>query len=244
MSDIFDEEEGRSERPPRRTPSQRPRALIPTLGVVVVLVVLFTVFVEVWTGRLWFQSLGYSGVFTKVLWTRTLLFIIFGLVLAGATVGNALLAFRMRPILFSDGYRNPTVERYQDTLDPIRHWVLIGLGAVMFLFGGASASGHWKTYMLWRNGVPFGQGDLYFHRDIGFYVFDYPWYRFLVSFGFTTLVLAMLITAGTHYLYGGIRLPAKRDKFSSGAQIQLSVLLGLFMLIKAVSYWLDRYGLA
>ncbi len=244
MSDIFDEEEGRPERPPRRTPSQRPRALIPTLGIVVALVVLFSVFVEVWTGRLWFNSLGYGEVFTKVLWTRTLLFIIFGLVLAGATVGNALLAFRMRPILFSDGYRNPTVERYQDTIDPIRHWVLIAIGVVMFLFGGASASGHWKTYMLWRNGVPFGQDDVYFNRDIGFYVFDYPWYRFLISFGFTTLVLALLITAGTHYLYGGIRLAAKRDKFSSGAQIQLSVLLGLFMLIKAVSYWLDRYGLA
>ncbi|HEY7043701.1 MAG TPA: UPF0182 family protein [Nocardioidaceae bacterium] len=239
------EEEAQPERPPRRRqPSQRPRALLPTLGIVVALVVLFSVFVEVWTGRLWFQALGYQGVFTKVLWTRTALFFIFGLLLAGIVVGNALLAFRVRPILFADGYRNPTVERYQDTVDPIRHWVLIGLGVIMFLFGGASASGEWKTYLLWQHRVPFGQNDVYFGKDIGFFVFSYPWYRFLISFGFTALVIAMIVTAATHYLYGGIRLGAKREKFSHAAQVQLSVLFGLFMLLKAVSYWLDRYGLA
>jgi uncharacterized membrane protein (UPF0182 family) len=240
---MFDEEE-RPQQPPRRKPTSRPRALLPTLGIVVALVVIFSVFVEIWTGRLWFASVGYSGVFTTVLWTRTLLFFAFGLLLAGAAVGNIYLAFRTRPILFSDGYRNPTVERYQDTVDPIRHWVLIGLGVVMFLFGGASASGQWKTFLLWRNRVPFNQDDVYFHKDIGFFIFNYPWFRFLTSFAFTTLVIALIVTAATHYLYGGIRLGAKRDRFSHSAQVQLSVLLGLFMLVKAVSYWLDRYGLA
>ncbi len=244
MSDMFDEEAPKAEKPPRRQPSQRPRALLPTLGIVVVLVVLFSVFVEVWTGRMWFASLGYSGVFTTVLVTRTLLFLVFGLLLAGIAVGSAYLAFRARPILFTDGYRNPTVERYQDTVDPIRHWVLLGLGIVMFLFGGASASGQWKTFLLWRNRVPFDQPDVYFQKDIGFFVFSYPWYRFLVSFSFTMLVIGLIAAAATHYLYGGIRLGAKRDKFSNAAQVQLSVLLGLFMLVKAVSYWLDRYGLA
>ncbi|MBA2772880.1 MAG: UPF0182 family protein [Nocardioidaceae bacterium] len=225
-------------------PSRRPRALLPTLGVVVLLVFAFSVFVEVWTQKMWFSSLGYGTVFSKVLITRVVLFVVFGFVLAAAAVGNAYLAFRMRPILHSDGYRNPTVERYQDTVDPIRHWVLIGLGAVMFLFGGASASGQWRTYLMWRNGGSFGQDDVYFKKDIGFFVFDYPWYRFLIGYGFTVLVIALVVAGATHYLYGGIRLGAPRDKIVAGAQVQLSVLLGLFMLIKAVSYWLDRFGLA
>ena len=243
MSDMFDEG-ARPERPPRRRPSSRPRALLPTLGIVVALVVLFSVFVEVWTGRMWYSSLGYTGVFSKVLWTRTALFVVFGLLLSGAVAGNILIAFRTRPILFADGYRNPTVERYQDTVDPIRHWVLIGLAVVMFLFGGASASGQWKTFMLWLHRVSFGQKDVYFHKDIGFFVFSYPWYRYVVSFAFTALIIALIATAATHYLYGGIRIGAKRDRFSHAAQVQLSVLLGLFMLVKAVSYWLDKYGLA
>ncbi len=244
MSGIFDEGSSAGAERTRRTPSRRPRALLPTLAIVVVLAVLGSVFVEVWTDKMWFSSLGYTSVFTTVLWTRIALFAVFGLLLAGVVVGNVLLAFRSRPILFGDSYSNPTVERYQDAVDPVRHWVLLGIGAVMLLFGGASASGQWKTYLLWRNGVPFGQPDVYFGRDIGFFVFSYPWYRFLVSFGFTVLIITLIATAVTHYLYGGIRLQAQRDKISSGAQIQLSVLLGLFMLLKAVSYWLDRYGLA
>ncbi|CAA9372607.1 MAG: INTEGRAL MEMBRANE PROTEIN (Rhomboid family) [uncultured Nocardioidaceae bacterium] len=246
MSGIFDSNAGRpaAAPPPRRTPSRRPRALLPTLGVVVALVIVFSVFVEIWTERLWFSSLGYGVVFNKVLFTRVALFVIFGLLLAAAAVGNAYLAHRMRPILHSDGYRNPTVERYQDTIDPIRHWVLIGLGAVMFLFGGASASGQWRSYLMWRNGGEFGQVDQNFSRDIGFFVFDYPWFRFLIGFAFTVVVISLIAAAVTHYLYGGIRLGARRDRVMSGAQIQLSVLMGVFMLAKAVAYWLDRYGLA
>ncbi len=244
MSGIFETGGSTAAGRPRRTPTRRPHALLPTLAVVVGLVVLGSVFVEIWTDKLWFTSLGYSTVFTKVLLTRAALFAVFGLLFAAVVVGNVALAFRSRPMFFDDSYSNPTVERYQDTVDPIRRWVLVALGLVMALFGGASAAGQWKTYLLWRNGVPFNQPDVYFGRDIGFFVFSYPWYRFLISFGFTILIVTLLATAATHYLYGGIRLQARRDRISSGAQIQLSVLLGLFMLLKAVSYWLDRYGLA
>ena len=46
-----------------------------------------------------------------------------------------------------------------------------------------------------------------------------------------------------HYLYGGIRLQSTHDRLSGAAQVQLSVLLGLFVLAKAVDYWLDRFDL-
>src|SRR4051794_36640278 len=178
MSDVFGADEGAAPAAkPRRVASRRPRALLPTLAIVVVLVVLASIFVEIWSDRLWFQSLGFGSVFSKILWTRFLLFIVFGLLFAGAIVGNVMLAYRMRPILLSDGYRNPTIERYQDALDPYRRWIVIGLGLVFFLFAGASASGRWKTYLLWRNRLPFNKGDAYFHKDIGFFVFSYPWYR-------------------------------------------------------------------
>ncbi|MDQ3480724.1 MAG: UPF0182 family protein, partial [Actinomycetota bacterium] len=199
MSSVFSEDDGRPVRS-RRPPSRRPRALLPTLAVAFGFVMLFSVFVEVWTGRLWFSSLSYGSVFSTMLWTRIGLFTVFGLVLAAVAVGNALLAFRMRPILIGDGYRNPTVERYQDIIDPIRNWVLLGVGLLAFLFGGATAAGQWKTYLLWRNGVPFGQTDVFFDRDIGFFVFGYPWYRFLISFGFTVLVISFALALVTHYL--------------------------------------------
>ena len=57
------------------------------------------------------------------------------------------------------------------------------------------------------------------------------------------LVVALIAAAVVHYLYGGIRLQTARDRLSGAAQAQLSVLLGLFVLAKAVDYYLDRFDL-
>ncbi len=46
-----------------------------------------------------------------------------------------------------------------------------------------------------------------------------------------------------HYLYGGIRLQSAADRVSGAAQAQLSALFGLFLLLKGVDYWLDRFDL-
>src|SRR5919112_1986038 len=47
----------------------------------------------------------------------------------------------------------------------------------------------------------------------------------------------------THYVFGGLRLQTPGQKLTSAARVQLSVLLGLFVALKAVAYWFDRYGL-
>ena len=57
------------------------------------------------------------------------------------------------------------------------------------------------------------------------------------------LVVALIAAVVVHYLYGGIRLQTSRDRLSGAAQVQLSVLLGLFVLAKAADYWLDRFDL-
>ena len=70
-----------------------------------------------------------------------------------------------------------------------------------------------------------------------------PWLHYLVDFAMTRRVHGLLAAAVVHYLFGGIRLQAAADRLSGAAQVQLSVLLGLFVLLKAVDYWLDRFDL-
>ena len=91
--------------------------------------------------------------------------------------------------------------------------------------------------------MPFGSEDAYFDKDIGFYVFDLPWLHYLVDFAMAFTVVAPDGAAVVHYLYGGIRLQATHDRLSGAAQVQLSVLLGVFVLAKAADYWLDRFDL-
>ena len=87
MSGIFDDEN--PEPPPRVSPGggsqQRSRALIGTVIVLVIAFFLVSAFTGVWTDRLWFRSVDYSEVFSKVLGTKVLLFTVFGLLMAGVT---------------------------------------------------------------------------------------------------------------------------------------------------------------
>jgi len=45
-------------------------------------------------------------------------------------------------------------------------------------------------------------------------------------------------------MYGGIRTQGQADRTTVAARVQISVLLGLIVLLKAVAYWFDRYALA
>ena len=57
------------------------------------------------------------------------------------------------------------------------------------------------------------------------------------------MLLALIGSVLTHYVFGGLRLQTPGQKLTAAARVQLSVLLGLFVALKAVAYWLDRYGL-
>ena len=165
--------------------------------------------------------------------------------MAAVVVGvNMVVAFRLRPLFHPQSPEQTGLDRYRQAVTPIRTWLVSALAVLLGIFAGTSGAGEWRTYLLWRNGVPFGSEDAYFGKDIGFYVFDLPWYHFLVDFVMAVTVVALLAAAVVHYLYGGIRLQSAGDRLSGAAQAQLSVLLGVFVLAKAVDYWLDRYDLA
>ncbi len=227
----------------RRTPGQRPRALLPTIATLIVLLILFSVFTDVWTQRLWYRSVDLGSVFSTVLGTRVLLFFVVGLLMAGAVVANVVVAFRTRPRVALAPSPSPGFERYGELLQQ-RGKIAVGvLGALMLVFGGSAASGEWKVFLAWRNQTPFGVTDKHFNKDISFFVFDYPWLRVLLGFGYSIVLLSLVAAIITHYLYGGFRPSAKGQKASGAAQVQFSVLLGLLVLLKAFSYWLDRFGL-
>ncbi|WP_020575837.1 UPF0182 family protein [Actinopolymorpha alba] len=221
----------------------RSRALVPTLIVLVVLVGLLAVFTNFWTERLWFVSVDYSKVFTTTLLTRIGMFAVFGAVLGLVVFANLALAYRLRPRYRAISSEQQTLDRYRDVVDPHRILIAGVVSGVLALVAGSSASSRWQTFLEWRNATPFGTQDPQFGNDVAFYVFGYPWYRFLIGYGFAVILLSLVAALVAHYLYGGIRLQTQGQKASAAAQAHISVLLGLFVLLKAVAYWFDRYGL-
>jgi len=243
VSGFFDEDDPVPARRVSGGSQQRSRALIGTIIVLILAFFLVSAFTGVWTDRLWFRSVGYSEVFSKVLATKVLLFLLFGLVMAAAVGGNVLLAYRFRPLFRPASQEQVNLDRYREVVDPLRRWLLIGVAVVLGLFAGGSGSGQWRQFLLWRNQVPFGTKDPYFHKDVGFYIFSLPWLHYLVNFALAVTVLSLIAAAVVHYLFGGIRLQVKQDRLSGAAQVQISVLAGFFVLFKALDYWLDRFDL-
>ncbi|MEI5674805.1 MULTISPECIES: UPF0182 family membrane protein [unclassified Nocardioides] len=241
MSELFDQDPRDTAPPPR---NGRSRALIITAVVLVLAFFGLTTFASIYTDRLWFTDTGYGGVFSTLLWTRVVLFLVFGTVMAVAVGAAMWVAFRTRPLFHPSSPEQTGLDRYREAVTPIRTWLLVGISVVLGVFAGTSGIGQWRNYLLWRNGTDFGQEDAEFGKDIGFFVFDLPWLHFLVDYTMAVLVVALIASAVVNYLYGGIRLQSPGDRLSGSAQAQLSVLVGLFVLVKALDYWLDRFDVA
>ncbi|MGQ0842951.1 MAG: UPF0182 family membrane protein [Sporichthyaceae bacterium] len=217
---------------------------MPVLIVLVGLVIGFLILTDLITDLWWFRSVAYSDVFTTRLGTRVVLFAIFAALMAGLVALNVIVAYRLRPPFRGMSQEQQNLDRYRVGLDPFKIPILLAICTVLGIMAGTSAAAEWRTWLMWRNGSNFGTKDPQFNMDVSFYVFDYPWWRFVLGFGFAVVLVALMASVVTHYLYGGLRLQTPGDKATPGAQVHLSVLLGLFVLLKAVAYWMDRYGLA
>jgi hypothetical protein len=136
------------------------------------------------------------------------------------------------------------LERYRSQVEPIRRGLFIGGFVALFYFAGTSGSTLWSSWLLFKNSTDFGVKDPQFNMDISFFAFRLPFWQTLIGWGISTLVLAIIASAVVHYLYGGIRLQVQEDRTTVAARLQLSVLLGGVVLLKAVAYWFDRYALA
>ena len=232
-------------RPSLPVPSLSRRAKI-LIGVVVLLVLVLSVLgslVRLYVDWLWFGEVGYRQVFSTNLGTRILLFVLFGLLMAAVIAANLVVAYRFRPPFRPMSLEQQNLERYRSALEPRRRLIVVLVAGVLGVFTGITAQAQWETWLLWRNGTQFGVQDPQFNIDIAYYAFTYPFQRFVLGLLFTAVVLSLLSALAVHYLFGGVRLQTPGEKVTPAARVHLSVLLGVFVLLKAAAYYLDRYGL-
>lgn len=230
--------------PPRPTTGERRRGpLIPTLLVLGGLVLVLLTLAQFWTEVLWFDQIGYVDVLRTQWLTQGVMFLVGGGVVGGVLFVNLAIAYRHRPVYAPSTPEQQNLDRYRDSIEPLRRLVTIAGPLLLGLFAGATAAARWQDVQLWLNRVSFGESDPQFGIDISFYVFVLPVLRFAVSLLMTAVFLGGLAAVATHYLYGGIRLTVRGLTVTRAARIHLAVLGAVFVLLMAVSYWLDRYSL-
>ena len=218
--------------------------LVATLAILVAIGALFVAFSGYYIDWLWFQSVDFTSVWSKVLTTKIELFLIFGLATAFLITFNIFLAYKRRPFYVPTAIELNGVERLRAQIEPILRYVLIALFFAIAYFAGSSGSLFWSEYLLYKNSTPFGITDPQFNMDISFFVFKLPLIQALLGWAISALVLTAIATLFVHYMYGGIRPQAQSERTTVAARVQLSILFGAIVLVKAAAYWVDRYQLA
>ncbi len=217
--------------------------LLPTLLILVGVVVAFVIFTGFYTEFMWFDSVEKTQVFTISLVTRAIMFGIMFAIMFVVSSLSLFIAFRTRPSYVGATPEQASLERYRVAIEPYRKWIAVAIVFVLSFFAGLAGSGEYGTFLLWQNSTLFGQVDPQFARDLSFYTFELPFFRFILGYGFTLVILSLMIVTAVQYLYGGLRLQPKGERATRAAQAQLSALLAVFLLLKAVAYYLDRFGL-
>jgi uncharacterized membrane protein (UPF0182 family) len=196
---------------------------------------------------LWYREVELSTVFWTRLWAQAGLAAAFFITFFALLVVNLYVTRRLSPTIIALTPEQEIVERFRESVEPYLRIALPVGAAILSLFVGLAASGHWQEFLLWRSsaGISFGNPEALFHRDPAFYVFVLPWWKYLQSWLFGALVGVTLIVGVGHFLQGGIRPQAVglSDKVDPQVRAHLSVLLGLILLAKAWGYWLGRFDL-
>jgi uncharacterized membrane protein (UPF0182 family) len=215
------------------------------LGVVgaLVLISLTSTAIGLYADWLWYGEVNYTGVFSTVLTTRALLFLTFGSAVALVVGLNLGLAFRLRPVFRPMSAEQQGLERYRMAIGGRIRGAMVGFAVFCGLITALSAQGHWQTWLLFANSTDLGRADPQQGIDASFYVFEYPFWRYLLSVAFAAVVLAALGALFIHYLYGGVRLQSGGDRMTHASRAHLAALLGVFVALKAAAYQLDKYGL-
>jgi uncharacterized membrane protein (UPF0182 family) len=231
-------------RPAARIPklTRRSRMLITIALAVILLLLVGPRLIDGYVDWLWFGELGYRAVFTTVLFTRLVLFLVAGLLVGGIVFAGLALAYRTRPVFVPSNGNDP-VARYRTVVMSRLRAIGTGIPVAIGLLAGIVAQTYWVRVQLFLHAGDFGVKDPQFGKDLGFYAFELPFYRLVLSFLFVALFLAFVANLLAHYVFGGIRLSGRTGALSRSARVQLISLVGTLVLLKAVAYWLDRYEL-
>ena len=231
----------------------RKRLLI-GFGLIVVFI-LWSV-ISLYPDWLWFDNLGFSPVFMKMLFSRYGFGVIVWLLLIILISANIFAGKRLNP-----GYSSVTSVREKGNYaaqfgisDKTLNTLTLAFILILSFVVAAKSSKHWDLILRYLYQEPFGTVDPVFNRDIGFYMFTLP-FQILVKNGMVFLItVSALITAGWYLKIGAIQIEGDVPmdgapptpptiKIAPNAKRHLIFLCGIILIFIAWGYHLKVYEL-
>ncbi|HOF05176.1 MAG TPA: UPF0182 family protein [Syntrophales bacterium] len=213
---------------------------ISILLIILVVAPLFSSLLNLYIDWLFFNETGYTAVFSTTLLTQAGSGLCFGTLFFVVALANLILARRLE-------FTRP--DRYNITGTPItinlaplrtlqRVVTFFILVVVAFMMGKWGAS-LWSEVLMFANAVPAGQSDPVFGKDIGFYLFKYPFFESLKQFVDFTIVLSAILAGIVYFLGGGILLNQRQIMIDPRVKRHLGILVGLLIINMGPGFYLE-----
>ena len=191
----------------------------------------------VYTDLLWFDELGYQGVFTKILVMKIWLFVGGTAVTAAALIVNFYFTFR-----FSRG--PSTLPVTEETMRLLRALLVAAVVITVLTAApvfGSAAAGRWEVFLLFLNKVSFGVSDAEFGQDLSFFIVTVRMLNFVQAWVMGILIVSVVMSL---FLYAGIYGLRGLNFFLAPRMLKhIGTLGGLLMLSIASGHVLAIYDL-
>ena len=207
------------------------------VAVVLALVVVASIAKSIYTEWLWFGTLGFASVYTKILGTRVLLFLVASIGFATLFAVNVIIASRLSP----KGAASGSAQAILPFLQRVTRAAIVAVTAFFSLLFGLAAQANWEVVLRFTNGQAFGSTDPVFFRDVGFYVFTLPFLSFVRGWLLTAVVFSLL---GAVAIYV-VSYTSQRKAFDNSRPVLVHVgaLIIAIAGLAAMSYWLGIWEL-
>src|SRR5229473_4688620 len=231
----------------------RPRVILFSLAaIIIVALALLSIVDQLLVDYLWYGQLQLGGVFNTTIGSELAIFAIVWVIAFAAILANGLIATqmsrdreRLRVVRRPDEMVEVNLPELVRALGERVPWrvIVAGAAAVLALFAAQGEASSWDTYLKGLYGVPFGLTEQAFGKDVGFYIFSLPLLEEFRDLFMVLVVLAAAMAIAVYWARGALDFKETPPRVTSGAAAQLSVLLGLFFVQRAMSYWLARFDL-
>ncbi len=221
----------------------------------IVLFILWSV-ISLYPDWLWFDNLGFSPVFMKMLFSKYGFGVLVWLLLIILISVNIFAGKRLNP-----GYASGTSLKEKGSYaaqfglsDKTLNTLILAFILILSFVVAVKSSKHWDLILRYLYQEPFGTVDPVFNKDIGFYIFTLP-FQILVKNGLRFLiVVSTAITAVWYLKVGAIQIegdmpmdgapPAPPTiKIAPNAKRHIIFLCGIIVLFFSWGYYLKIYEL-
>lgn len=193
---------------------------------------------------LWFESHGITSVLWTVLVSKfgfgSLISVLFFLVTFGF-LNHVYKKTSHLPILLSDQVRRdvPLLDILASNLKVL----ILAAPLVLAVMTGLLMAQQWEVPLQYLNASPYGEVDPIYGKDISFYFFTLPFWLLVKSLLWETMIVLSLGVGMIYFFKRFIYVGPTGVVLLPDARITLSGLAGLFFLLFASEFYLQRYEL-